>query len=104
MPTTCATSSHKAIHKYFKEDNELKSHASSRIHSTGGSLHRKNTLTAPSNPLRKSQGDEDIPKIIMSMTVGKGTGMSDAEWNDIVRKKVAAEHQEDAHAKDKLQK
>lgn len=56
-------------------------------------MHRKNTLTSvPTNPLRKSQGDDDIPKIIMSMTVGKGTGMSDAEWNEIVRKKVAHEH------------
>lgn len=68
-------------------------------------MHRKNTLTtAPANPLRKSQGDDDIPKIIMSMTVGKGTGMSDAEWNEIVRKKVASEQQEDAQAKEKLQK
>ena len=29
------------------------------------------------------------------MTWGKGTGMSDAEWNDIVRKRVAEEQAND---------
>ena len=37
------------------------------------------------------------------MTQGKGTGMSDAEWNEIVRKKVSEEQTQDLNSKLKLQ-
>lgn len=37
------------------------------------------------------------------MTHGKGTGMSDAEWNEIIRKKTEEEACEDLAAKLKLQ-
>lgn len=38
----------------------------------------------------------------MSMTVNKGTGMSDAEWNEIVRTTVKKEREEEAKAKAKV--
>ena len=40
----------------------------------------------------------------MAMTVNKGTGMSDAEWNDIVRATVKREKEESIREKAKVQK
>ena len=40
---------------------------------------------------KKRNEQEEIGRIVMAMTVGKGTGMSDAEWNEIVRTTVKKE-------------
>jgi len=36
------------------------------------------------------------------MTVNKGTGMSDAEWNEIVRQKVTREREEEQSCRNKI--
>jgi hypothetical protein len=36
------------------------------------------------------------------MTVNKGTGMSDAEWNEIVRKKVTKEKEDEISCRNKI--
>jgi len=38
-----------------------------------------------------SDGSKDIRPTIHAMTQGKGVGMSEKEWNDIVQKNVAAD-------------
>lgn len=38
----------------------------------------------------------------MAMTVNKGIGMTDAEWNDIVRQKALDEQQDLQNKKDKI--
>lgn len=96
-PLASTTTSQIAVNQYFEND-DLKSEKSTKSKCLSGTL-QFNSKIAPTAPVAPQ---EDISKIIMAMTVNKGVGMSDAEWNEIVKNSVEEEQKQKELAKLKL--
>lgn len=74
--------------------------------STSGSHSCKNNLRQLAQDrvaaAASKKEEEDMLKVIAAMTVNKGTGMSDVEWNEIVKTKVTQEREDELKTRNKI--
>jgi len=87
-----------------KKSQEGGSRASTKILSSGSHSVRNNLRQKAIQEEQKRQEQEELGKLVMAMTMNKGTGMSDAEWNEIVRQRIEKEKLEDTAAKEKRER
>lgn len=67
-------------------------------------MSRTASQAAPSSSHHAIKSDNSIGRTLHAMTQGKGAGMTEGEWNQIVMKNVQAEKEEHQRKKDLILK